>query len=195
MIQISNINNMTRAVDNNAVQCLIYILTNGPPGHLLDGSQAVIITDILLKLGSIASSNDLAFTFLKESIRESYWKTNRMWRWSDIDDTYVNHIVGIAIIGIAVSLRPEAVEMLENLVESEDLKYKVYHSGAIIDAFYNIDVIRRLGREKFLALDLDERMAEFQRWLKTAEGQRRRAWDKEVNRLWIGQEKRKKSEP
>jgi hypothetical protein len=84
----------------------------------------------------------MAYNFVTNGINTGFWVKNDKWKCSS-DFSINNRLRGLCIIGVGISGRPEAGEILENvknesLTHTSKLDSKQYYrfDGAIVEAVF-----------------------------------------------------------
>lgn len=87
-------------------------LTMEYSGKSLTADENALLPLLLMRLGVMARRSDRAFEFLKGCVEPDFWQDHC--RWSCTEETRertVLHLVKCALLGLAVSGRPEATNV------------------------------------------------------------------------------------
>jgi hypothetical protein len=124
-------------------------------------------------LGPISTRSELARQFLREACHEEYWKLNRQYTAADYMEPHENRrITTVAIKALALGGHPEAMELINAMLQWEPLQLKLWAPYLVTARFY-YEVAQRGDSVKLGFMDSS---AEFETWSKTETGKEWNVW-------------------
>ena len=129
------------------------LATGTQPSEKVDVGK---FTELLLGMGVVAQTNDLAFEFLTEAINRDWWATERRWKVSSLGRGENEAMAYLSILGLGLSTRAEVGVILDR-IRKESANYvppkgprESWRPGLnVYTAKRYFEVSRKMGRQAF----------------------------------------------
>lgn len=164
---------------DRALSVLSNALTQEYNGKSLTPEENALLPVLLMRMGVMARRSDRAFAFLKQCVEPDFWQEHCRWTCADeTKDRTILHLVQCALEGLAVTGRPEALDVFTEIRNRPVERWPTQYRGAVAQAvwMHGLFVPGGLLRTTNVSWSLAEDWGLFVQWWTSTNGEAWRTW-------------------